>query len=78
MKDESYASHIPILTKIIDLSEGPILELGMGFSTMIIDMMCRLTKRPIVSYENDRAWYEKSLKYANDFHKILFTELGRD
>lgn len=72
MRDELFASHIPVLTKIIDLSEGPILELGLGFSTMIIDMMCRSSKRPVVSYENDLEWYKKNFKYASGFHKILF------
>ena len=69
-----YISYLPVLTRIVDLTDGPILELGMGFSTMILDMMCCLTKRPLVSYENDRKWYEKSLVYASDFHQILLAE----
>jgi hypothetical protein len=74
MKDELYATHIPILTKLVDMSDGPILELGMGFSTLILDMMCKLTRRPIVSYENHREWYERYLEFASDYHKILFTD----
>ena len=73
-KDERYASHIPVLTRIVDLSEGHILELGVGFSTMVLDMMCKLTKRPIVSYDNDPEWLKQNLKYKSDFHQILFAE----
>lgn len=50
---QRFISYLPILTRLVDISEGPILKLGMGFSTTILDMMCRPTKRPVVSYEND-------------------------
>jgi hypothetical protein len=56
------------------MTSGPILELGMGFSTMLLDMMCRLTERPLVSYESDSKWYKKNLKYASNFHTILLAD----
>ena len=72
MRDQQpYISYLPILTRIVNLSEGPILELGMGFSTMILDMMCKPTGRLLVSYENYPEWYEKNLEYASSFHKVL-------
>jgi len=74
MKEELYLSYIPILTRIVDLSDGPILELGMGFSTMLLDMMARPTKRLVMSYENDPKWYEKNLKFGSDFHKIFLVD----
>ena len=74
IKDELYASHIPILTRMVDMTTGPILELGIGFSTMILDMMCQLTKRSLVSYENDPRWYQKYLGYASDFHQVLLAD----
>lgn len=74
VKETLYFSHLPILTKIVDMTEGPILELGIGFSTVVLDMMCRLTKRPLFSYDNDPQWYEKYLEYQSDFHQILLTD----
>ena len=73
-RDARYMSHIPILTRVVDLTTGPILELGMGFSTTILDMMCSNTRRPIVSYENDPIWYEKYRAYSSDFHKIILVD----
>ncbi len=75
LKEELYASHIPILTRIVDISdpELPILEFGVGYSTMILDMMCKLSGRQIFSYENDRDWHKINLKYHNGNHKVWFT-----
>ena len=66
-----YGTHIPMLVKTIDLSDGPILELGMGISTWIIDMMCKQTGRKIVSYENDPRWHAENLRYASNYHDVL-------
>lgn len=74
MREQLYISYLPILTRIVDMTNGPILELGMGFSTIVLDMMCRQTKRPLVSYENDPKWFEKNKQYASDFHQVLLTD----
>lgn len=74
IKDDLYASHLPILAKIVEKTNGPILELGMGFSTTLLHTMCKQTKRMVVSYENDRNWYEKFVGYNCDFHHIKYIE----
>ena len=70
-------SHIPILLKAIENSDGPILEMGSGaWSTPILNMMVNVRqKREILTLENDRKWFEKNRKeYESDFHKFLFVE----
>ena len=67
-----YGSHIPILCKVIEMTEGPILDVGMGMSTIVMDMMCKEKKRKIVSYETDPEWYEANKHYQSDFHDIRF------
>jgi hypothetical protein len=66
----STSSHLPILLKILDRTEGKVLELGVGMSTPIIQTVCRLKKRQIVSYESYRAWFNFFKKYNTDFHQI--------
>lgn len=74
LKDDLYASHLPILAKVVEKTTGPILEYGMGFSTTLFHTMCKQQKRLVVSYENDRKWYEKFKEYNCDWHYIKFVE----
>lgn len=74
MKDDLYASHLPVLVKMIERTKGPILELGMGFSTTLFHLMGKDDKRRIISYENDPKWYEKFKGYDCDWHSIRYTE----
>lgn len=68
-------SHIPILSKIIEISEGPILELGTGFnSTPIIHWLCNEEKRKVVSYESDKMFYLAARNYRNEFHEVHHVE----
>jgi len=69
----AYATHIPILTKIVDMTEGPILELGIGFSTTILHAMCKRNGRELFSYENDLEWHGKYLQYNIANHKVWYT-----
>lgn len=67
-----YGSHLPILVKILERTEGKVLDLGMGLSTVVMHMMAAQTKRPIVSYESERVWYNAHLAYKSDFHQLKF------
>ena len=67
----NYATHLPLLIKSIEATDGPILELGLGFSTMIIHMMCKTTGREIYSFENDLKWLEENKIYASENHKMF-------
>ena len=61
-------SHIPILSRIIEISEGPILELGTGFnSTPVIHWLGNEKKRKVVSYESDKMFYLVARNYRNKF-----------
>lgn len=78
IKDDLYASHLPILAKIVEKTTGPILELGMGFSTTLLHTMCKRTGRMVVSYENDRNWYEKFTGYNCAWHHIKYIQNWND
>lgn len=71
--DHKYATHIPTLLRLVEATKGPILELGMGiFSTCLLDMMCTLPKRKLVSYDNDRNWFLENEKWVSEFHEVRF------
>jgi len=71
MKDHSsYITYIVPLIQCIEETDEPILELGMGYSTMILHALCKKNKRQIISYENDPKWYKENLCYRNDYHEI--------
>jgi len=75
-KEEHYATHLPMLIRCVELSdpELPILELGIGYSTFILDMLCKQNGREIFSYENDRKWHGKFLEFYQMNHKVIYTE----
>lgn len=67
------ASHIPILVRAFDLSEGDVLEVGTGyFSTTLLHWLGATTGRKIVSYETDPQWFERAKRYQNDYHDVIF------
>lgn len=69
------ASHIPILVKVLGLSDGPVLEMGMGpFSTPILHWLCLDKKRQLFSYENNPRWFEKNKVFETNLHKVNFVE----
>lgn len=74
-KKSLYGSHMPILARIMDLTDGPVLELGMGiYSTPLLDLMCAQSKRPLYSYDNDAVWFKENEKWRSDYHFVSFIE----
>jgi hypothetical protein len=75
-------SHLPILMKVLAMSEGPVLELGMGlFSTAFLHWACYDAKRKLVSYENKPDFfkmliYDDKREACNDYsyHEANFVE----
>jgi hypothetical protein len=66
------ATHLPLLIRVFDLSEGDVLELGTGyFSTLVFHWLACMTKRHIVSVESNPRWYDKVKKFASDNHEII-------
>lgn len=50
-------SHLPILMKVLSLTDGPVLELGTGlFSTPYLHWAC-YPNRKLVSYENKKEFF---------------------
>ena len=67
----AWGSHIPVLIKIFEISEGPVLEIGVGvFSTPILHSICLNKNRHLTSYESDEYYCSMQSSFANDLHQI--------
>jgi len=65
-------SHLPVLMKLVGMTEGPILELGSGtYSTPYLHWACAPTKRPLSTYEtNPEWWWEFTQNFRAGFHRV--------
>jgi len=72
----AWATHLPILARIMLISTGPVIELGMGIhSTPLLHMFCKEQGRKLYSYEEDSVWYKAHWAWASEYH---FIELVTD
>jgi len=81
-----FGSHIPILLKVMSLTNKPVLELGVGLSsTHLLHWLCFENKRLIHSYENDPIWYHDfrycrcayhRVRYVKDWDKISIEDIN--
>lgn len=70
-----WGSHIPMLVKAFEASEGPVLELGMGvFSTPLLHWLCLDAGRTLVSYDNDPTYFEMNRTFDSPDHHIHFAD----
>lgn len=67
-------THIPMLVRIFDITEGDVLEMGTGyFSTMLLRWLCEMSGRTLISYESKEKWYKKNMEKPKPYHKLFFT-----
>jgi len=72
-------THLPVLLRVIDVSEGDILEMGTGyFSTLVLHWFSDLTGRRVVSYETNPMWYRKVSKYNSGKHEVILIDSWDD
>jgi len=68
---KSRGSFLPVLMKVVSMTDGPILEMGVGFcSTPYLHWVCYPSKRRLVSYENNPEYYQFAMSWKDDFHSI--------
>jgi len=70
-----FGSHLIILMKIFNMTNGPVLELGGGaFSTPFLHWACFDKKRKLVTYDNEVKYFDTIKAYESDYHKVYFVE----
>jgi len=70
-----YGSHLPLLMRVMEMTTGPVLELGAGiFSTPILHYICWRDKRQLVSMDNDPRFYEWAGRFRNTYHELMLVK----
>lgn len=70
-----YQSHLPALLACIAVTNGPVLELGVGhFSTPHLHALCGALNRPLVSVEREDDWFSKFMQMESPLHLLLNKE----
>ena len=69
---DSKWTHLPLLTRYVAITQGPVLELGCGvFSTTVLHEMCVGTGRLLVSVEVSPSFYEMFEPLRCPLHEIV-------
>lgn len=70
-----YGSHLPVLVKLLYITDGPVLELGSGWcSTPVMHWLCVPKKRLLVTYENDPGMHRIVHQYNDEYHHVLLID----
>jgi hypothetical protein len=57
------------------MTEGSVLELGLGFfSTPVLHWLCYDKKRELVSYDDNSTFIKLFKQFNDDFHKVLMVD----
>lgn len=72
-----WQSHLPALLACIAVTDGPVLELGVGhFSTPHLHAICGALNRMLISVEPDDVWREEFSRYTSGLHNFMASYTG--
>lgn len=68
-------SHIPVLVRLMERVNKPVLELGIGYnSTPLLHWLCKEKELSLFSFESDQEWLEKFEEFKEDQHFLGFND----
>jgi hypothetical protein len=69
---KSYTTHIGVLVKALQISEGDVIELGTGlYSTPLLHWVCKAMGRHLTSYEDSQEYYDYAKRFRSGRHKVI-------
>ncbi len=72
---KEWGTHIPMLLKAVQKTEGPVLEIGAGFySTPLLHWLCAEYRRTLVTYEGNMEFYNQIKNFRSRTHSTHFVE----
>lgn len=70
-------SHLPILAKLMERVDKPVLELGVGWnSTPFLHWMCKAKGLPLMSVESDRVWLKRFMDFNVGYHTLGYFDFN--
>ena len=70
---KEYTTHIPMLIKTVQMTDGPVLELGAGlFSTPLLHWLC--LGRDLFTYETNPDYYNFAKKFRTNNHRTRLVD----
>lgn len=71
MSSFRFGSHLPVLMRVTQLNDKPILELGSGiYSTVYLHWACFHKRRKLVTLEGKRKFYHEVKRLRCDWHDV--------
>jgi hypothetical protein len=75
MSSFRFGSHLPVLMKVVQISDGPVLEMGSGiYSTVFLHWACFNAKRKLTTIESKWKYYKEMRRLRCDWHEIEFVK----
>ncbi len=72
---KDYTTHMPIVIKLVQMTRGPVLELGSGvFSTPLLHWLCAESRRRLETYEDEKEFISFASKFRSRNHRIFLVE----
>lgn len=72
---KGYSTHNALLLKVLDASEGDVVELGGGaFSTPLLHWYCKNKGRQLITYEDNFDYYNFEKQFQSRHHRIRFVK----
>jgi hypothetical protein len=69
---KGWSTHMPMLIKTVQMTNGPVLELGAGiFSTPLLHWLCAESQRKLVTYETNLEYLNFARGYRSRTHQIV-------
>jgi len=74
LREFPYGSHQPVLVHLLNtITKGDVLEIGIGnHSTPIINIICGIQGRKVISIETDENWVGWFDSFRRDWHEIQY------
>jgi len=70
----SRGSHLPVLMKLMSITNGPVLELGSGmYSSTYLHWAC-FPNRRLITYEDNKDWLWFADRFKAQHHEVNFVE----
>lgn len=72
---KQWGTHIPMLVKAVQKTDGPVLELGAGFySTPLLHWLCAESRRRLFTYEGNKGFFDQIKSFQSRTHSVRFVD----